>query len=151
MVIITVVDRSKVVAIDGASVFPTGLQPFSSIPRTASLVDGFSGTLLSTSQNGSTFLFESATTSSSFGESSQDFSFSGTSSSGGDTELYHRFVRSVNETLVEDVESLAGVEVGSYVRTGSVNGGRVNGGFKLASPKAALGRGFGSVKPVQTK
>lgn len=88
----TVVNRSKFVTIEGASIYPTGLRPFSAIPQTASLVDGFSGTLLSTAQNGSTFLFESATTGFTCAESYQDFSFMGSNSDEGIiTELYHRF------------------------------------------------------------
>lgn len=53
------------------------------------------------------------------------------------------FVRSIKETL-------AGLEVGSYSRTGSLDDGwEVDGGFELETPRAMLGRGPGSVKPVE--
>jgi hypothetical protein len=141
--------RGLNLAIQGTPVFPTGLQPFAAIPKSEPLVSGFSGTQLSTTQNGTAHYFGSPSvgTSSGYGSTSQEFTFKGIDLSGGvdDTELYYRNVEAVNSTIVKDYESLIGVEVSSF-------------GFPIAavpkaqtvlgtvSPKEALGRGPGSAK-----
>lgn len=143
--------RGLDLSIQGTPVFPTGLQPFANIPKSEPLVSGFSGTQLSTTQNGTAFYFgsPSAGTSSGFGSTSQEFTFSGIDVSGGvgDTELYYRNVEAVNLTIVKDYESLVGQEITSF-------------GFPIAavpkaqtvfgtmSPKEALGRGPGTAKQV---
>lgn len=135
--------------VQGTPVFPTGLQPFAQLPKSAPLVSGFSGTSLSTTQNGTASYYAdpNAGVATSFGSTSQDFSFKGIDISGGttDTELYYRSVEAVNSTIVKDYESLVGVELGSYgypvAAVGS--GQRVVG---VLSPKAALGRGPGEPK-----
>ncbi|TAQ91493.1 hypothetical protein B7494_g260 [Chlorociboria aeruginascens] len=141
------VTRGLELYVQGTSTFPTGLQPFSYIPASKSLISGFSGSYLSTSQNGSAHYFASpsAGTSSGFGSTSQVFSFTGLDASGGvsDSELYYRDVEAVNGTVIKDYESLVGAEVGSYsfplenVGTGQMVVGTI-------SPKEAIGRGPGS-------
>lgn len=135
----------------GRPVFPTGLQPFASLPLSSSLMSGFAGSKLSTTQNGtaSYFASPSAGTSSSFGTTSQEFSFNGIDASNGaiDTELYYRNVEAVNATVIRDNESLVGVEVGSY--SFPVNAvGLGQRAMGVVSPKAALGRGPGAPKSV---
>jgi hypothetical protein len=139
--------RGLDLAIQGTPVFPTGLQPFAEIPGSVPLVSGFSGSQLSTTQNGTAHYAAGGGTSSGFGSTSQVFSFSGLDSSGGvtDTELYYRNVEAVNQTIVKDYESLIGKEFSNY-------------GFPVAavpeaqvvlgtfSPKEAIGRGPGSPK-----
>lgn len=141
--------RGLNLAIQGTPVFPIGLQPFAAIPKSEPLVSGFSGTQLSTTQNGTAHYFAGGGISSGFGSTSQEFSFKGIDLSGrvGDTELYYRNVEAVNSTVVKDYESLIGVEVANF-------------GFPVAavpkaqtvlgtvSPKEALGRGPGSAKQV---
>jgi hypothetical protein len=135
--------------IQGTSVFPTGLQPFAEIPRSAPLVSGFSGTALSTTQNGSAYYFANpnAGISTTFGSTSQEFTFSGIDLSGGtaDTELYYRNVEAVNSTVVKDQENLVGQEMSTYRYSiyAVPEGLPVSG---VVSPKAALGRGPGSPK-----
>jgi hypothetical protein len=135
-------------SIQGTPVFPTGLQPFAEIPHSAPLVSGFSGTSLSTTQNGSAHYFASpsAGISSGFGSTSQEFSFKGIDVTGGaaDTELYYRNVEAVNGTVVKDYESLVGMEVATYgAPVNTVGEQTVSGAL---SPKAALGRGPGAPK-----
>ncbi|KAE8453075.1 hypothetical protein EG329_012262 [Mollisiaceae sp. DMI_Dod_QoI] len=135
--------------IQGTPVFPTGLQPFAELPQSAPLVSGFSGTSLSTTQNGTASYYASpaAGVSSSFGSTSQEFSFKGIDVNGGisDTELYYRNVEAVNSTIVKDYESLIGVELGSYgYPLEAVGSGQKAVG--VISPKAALGRGPGEPK-----
>lgn len=141
--------RGLNLATQGTPVFPTGLQPFAALSKSAPLVAGFSGSQLSTTQNGtaSYFASPSAGTSSSFGCTSQEFTFGGIDVNGGagDTELYYRNVEAVNSTVVKDYESLVGVEISSF-------------GFPVAavpkaqtvlgtvSPKEFLGRGPGIAK-----
>jgi hypothetical protein len=143
--------RGLDLSIQGQPVFPTGLQPFRYIPASAPLVSGFSGSSLSTTQNGSAHYFgsPSAGTSSGFGSTSQEFNFKGLDASGGvaDGELYYRSVEAVNSTIVKDYESLVGVEVGSYgfpveavPKTQTVMG--------VFSPKEAIGRGPGQPKQL---
>ncbi|KAG0652101.1 PNGase A large chain [Hyphodiscus hymeniophilus] len=143
--------RGLDLAVYGTPVFPTGLQPFASIPKSKPLVSGFSGTQLSTTQNGTAYYFSNATTgtSSGFGSTSQEFTFSGIDASGGvtDTELYYRNVEAVNSTIVKDDESLVGQEfrtfgfpAASVAKTQAV--------FGALTPKEALGRGPGKSKQV---
>jgi hypothetical protein len=142
--------RGLNIDVEGIAVFPTGLQPFSQLPKSASLVSGFSGTSLSTTQNGTASYYANPNlgVSSTFGSTSQEFSFKGTDVNGGSTgtELYYRNVEAVNSTIVRDYESLVGVEVGNYgFPTEAVGRGqRVVG--EVLSPKAAFGRGPGQVK-----
>ncbi|KAH8821179.1 peptide N-acetyl-beta-D-glucosaminyl asparaginase amidase A-domain-containing protein [Xylogone sp. PMI_703] len=149
--------RGLVLDISGASVFPTGLQPFASNSGSSSgsLNSGFSGTTLSTSQNGSAeyFASPSAGTSSSFGSTTQSFKFAGVDvdGSGGsvDTELYTRDVTAVNGTVVYDHETLRGGEVVTSVDiipVGLNSGGNRQEG--LISPKEAIGRGWGNARSM---
>jgi hypothetical protein len=139
--------RGLDLSIQGTPVFPSGLQPFADIPGSASLVSGFSGSQLSTTQNGSAFYFgdPNAGVSSGFGSTSQEFSFAGLDANGNtvDTELYYRSVEAVNSTIIKDYESLVGEEMGSYTfpvanvpATETVMG--------VLSPKQATGRGPGT-------
>jgi len=138
-------------AIQGTPVFPTGLQPFAHIPGSAPLVSGFSGTSLSTRQNGKAHYFASpaAGISSSFGSTSQDFSFKGVDLAGKvlDGELYYRSVEAVNGTVVRDFESLVGSEIVTY--GGPVkSAGTAQQVVGVVSPKAAIGRGPGAPKQL---
>lgn len=135
----------------GQPVFPTGLQPFASLPLSSSLVSGFAGSKLSTTQNGtaSYFASPSAGISSSFGTTSQEFSFNGIDASTGavGAELYYRNVEAVNATVISDYESLVSVVVGTYAfPVNAVGSGKRAKG--VVSPKAALGRGPGAPKSV---
>lgn len=135
----------------GKPVFPTGLQPFAQLARTAPLVSGFSGTSLSTRQNGTAFYFgaPSVGVSSGFGSTAQEFTFRGVGVSGAaaNTELYYRNVEAVNSTVVRDFESLVGSEVRSY-EVPIKNGGKPQLVAGTVSPKAALGRGAGAPKQL---
>lgn len=139
--------RGFYLSVFGNSIFPTGLQPFAYVPGSAPLVSGFSGSGLSTSQNGTAEYFgsPSAGTSSGFGTTSQDFSFSGLDSTVGatDTELYYRSVEAVNGSVVRDMETLVGVEVGAFEALENVMAVVEMGPPK--SPRQAIGRGKGSV------
>jgi hypothetical protein len=79
--------RALELSIQGTPVFPTGLQPFTEILHSAPLISGFSGTSLSTTQNGSAYYFASpsAGISSGFGSTSQEFSFKGIDVTSGAT------------------------------------------------------------------
>jgi len=133
--------------ISGQAVFPGDLQS----PLGYSSAPTFSGTSLSTTQNGTASYFASPSTgtSSSFGTTSQEFTFNGVDATSGtiDTNLYYRNVEAVNATVVRDYERFAGVEIASHgsppptVGLGSSAEG-------VTSPKAALGRGPGNPKQV---
>ena len=141
--------RGLDLAIYGTPVFPTGLQPFAVIPKSEPLVSGFSGSQLSTTQNGTAFYFGNpAGNSSGFGSTSQEFSFSGIDISGGveDTELYYRDVQAVNTTIVRDYESLIGEEIGNSFLNAAVP--KTQTVFGTMSPKEAIGRGLGTAKQV---
>ncbi|KAI9054183.1 hypothetical protein LZ554_001354 [Drepanopeziza brunnea f. sp. 'monogermtubi'] len=138
-------------AVEGNPVFPTGLQPYAQLsPDSASLdSSAFSGTSLSTRQNGTARYFGSpdAGVSRGFGSTSQVLSFKGISLSGGteDRELYFRSVDAVNATVVRDYESLVRSEIGNYeIPSDDVANAQLVLG--VVSPKAALGRGFGEQK-----
>ncbi|KAK2625122.1 hypothetical protein QTJ16_005491 [Diplocarpon rosae] len=138
-------------AIDGTSVFPSGLQNSIHMPRVASVVPSISGSFLSTRQNGTAHYFgaPSAGRSSGYGSTSQDFSFKGVSTSGtsAETELYYRSVEAVNATVVRDYESLLESEIKSYGLP-LTNAGKPPLVMGVESPKAALGRGPGIPKQL---
>lgn len=142
--------RGLNIDVQGKAVFPTGLQPFAQLPQAASLVSGFSGTSLKTTQNGTASYYAdpNAKISSTFGSTSQEFSFKGIdiNSDSADKELYYRDVEAVNATIVKDYESLFGVELGSYGYPITAVGSGQRAGGSVLSPKAALGRGPGAVK-----
>lgn len=137
--------RGNNIAILGTPVFPTGLQPFAQLPAAAALVAGFSGSSLQTTQNGSAQYFANGTTgtSSSFGSTSQVFSFGGVSADGAvaDVELYFRSVEAVNTTIVSDTERLVGAEVPRFAAPAAAP---VQSEVGLMSPKEAIGRGSGT-------
>jgi hypothetical protein len=122
------ITRSKNLAISGTSIYPSGLQAFASLPRSADMVPNFSGTTLTTTQNGTASLFQSPTTnmSLSFGSTEQVYRFGGTSASGAlgmepDTELYFRSVAAVNGSVVKDKERLVGNVVSQFGEVGTQN------------------------------
>ncbi|PQE32129.1 Peptide-N4-(N-acetyl-beta-glucosaminyl)asparagine amidase A protein [Rutstroemia sp. NJR-2017a WRK4] len=143
------ITRGMDLTVSGNSVFPSGLQPFAYLPAAAPLVSGFSGSTLSTTQNGTAHYFgsPSAGTSSGYGSTGQVFTFGGAdaNSDAVDTELYYRDVQSVNSRIVRDVERLVGVELGSYSFPVEAVGSGVK-SMGVVSAKAAIGRGKGSPK-----
>ncbi|TGO49482.1 hypothetical protein BOTNAR_0430g00070 [Botryotinia narcissicola] len=142
-----VIARGLDLLISGASVFPSGLQPFAYLPSAASLISGFSGTRLSTTQSGSAHYLGSSAGSSGYGSTSQTFEFGGLdiNNDAVDTELYYRDVEAVNSTIVYDEERLVGVEIGKYTN-GRPGGAYLSKG--VMSPKEAIGRGKGSPKQM---
>lgn len=145
--------RGLMLEVDGQPVFPTGIQPFGSIPRSAALLPTFQGTLLDTTQTGSAYYLAvpSQSTSYSSGTTEQDFYFGGVSisdSSETDTELYKRHVKAVNATVIEDQETLVGVSIGDYsYPIDSVGTGMLSQGTAPVTVKAMLGRGPGDSDP----
>ncbi|KAI9642881.1 hypothetical protein NHQ30_008615 [Ciborinia camelliae] len=142
-----IITRGLDLLISGTSVFPSGLQPFAYLPSSAALVSGFSGTHLSTTQDGSAHYLGTSAGSSGFGSTSQVFGFSGLDGNGDtmDTELYYRDVEAVNSTIVHDVERLVGAEIASYSNSRS---GGAYWSQSVMSPKEAIGRGKGNPKPM---
>ncbi|KAK6604674.1 peptide-n4-(n-acetyl-beta-glucosaminyl)asparagine amidase a [Botrytis cinerea] len=142
-----VITRGLDLLISGASVFPSGLQPFAYLPSSASLISGFSGTRLSTTQSGSAHYLGTSAGSSGYGSTSQTFVFGGsdTNNDAIDAELYYRDVEAVNSTIVYDEERLVGVEIGKY-KNGRPGGAYLSKG--VMSAKEAIGRGKGSPKQL---
>lgn len=142
-----VLTRGLNVKYQGTPVFPTGLQPFAVLAASAPLVGALSGSELSTTQNGTAnyFASPSAGVSTSFGTTSQEFTFSGSSTRGEftDIELYYRSVAATNGTVTRDKESLIGTEIGDYVGTAAGGKSYIVG---VKSPKEILGRGPGRTK-----
>lgn len=117
--IIAEVNRGKDIVTIGQSVFPTGLEAFSSATAIRPAYKSFQGASLSTTQNGNaTYLAnETSSTSFSFGSTTQDMTFSGITYGvqrntqgfpliDGSRELFTRHVVAENGTVVEDDETL---------------------------------------------
>jgi hypothetical protein len=115
------VDRSKNVQTLGQLAFPSGLQTFSVKGSTQPSLASFSGTSSTTRQNGTASYLSVPALKKSFGSGTteQDLSFAGIEASPSDiqaglpkiedsTELYHRHVVAVNNSVVEDEESSSG-------------------------------------------
>ncbi|TEY31814.1 hypothetical protein BOTCAL_0774g00020 [Botryotinia calthae] len=142
-----VITRGLDLLVFGASVFPSGLQPFAYLPSSASLISGFLGTRLSTTQSGSAYYLGTSAGSSGYGSTSQTYVFGGMDINNDaiDAELYYRDVESVNSTIVYDEERLVGVEIGKYTN-GRTGGAYLSQG--VMSAKEAIGRGKGSPKQM---
>lgn len=144
----------------GCSIFPSGIQTFNvsspsifNIPGRASpdhfqlltILPGFRGALLSTTQKGSAKFRAAKNRSYSFGTTEQDFSFQGAQFDfeGGTTyELYKRHVLAVNFTVVEDSQTL----VGDTLRIHTAEPGETPPVAEEFSVRAILGRGPGKTK-----
>lgn len=139
--------QGKQVYVEGAAVFPDGLEAFSE-GDTATLGARYAGSLLNTTKDGTAYFFEYAddTVSTGYGSADQVFSFGGFTGSGGsiestpDQELYYRHVTAVNSTVVFDEQELAGSSTGAgptEISTG-------NSEYKEAYAQAPLVGGRGS-------
>lgn len=113
------------VYVEGAAVFPDGLEAFSTQGGTTSY---YTGSLVNTTKNGVAYFFEYADDSSSsgYGSADQVFSFGGfRGASGGsvdampDEQLYYRHVEAANSTVTADIEVLSGSSAVASNPTGS--------------------------------
>ncbi|KAH0846196.1 hypothetical protein AYO21_11059 [Fonsecaea monophora] len=103
--------RGQTIEISGRSVLPTGLESFNA-PYSEE-AQRFSGSRLTTSQNGSAEYFSHGNASISPGATQQELSLFGIQDSGLETgsanlvELYRRHVLAVNDTLLQDEVSFS--------------------------------------------
>jgi hypothetical protein len=134
----------------GNSIYPSGLESFSSLPSTNTKDDpsSYSGSYLRTAQNGTAYYFSSPFTGTglSFGSTEQDFVF-GAVNPRFSEELYSRNVAAANGTVVRDEETLVGVTIGDYAGPDPPIKGMGPQGA-VGSPKEAIGRGPGQSKPA---
>jgi len=149
-------DRGQSIKIAGQPVFPSGLQSFNVLPSVQRGFPQFQGSNLYTTQNGSAVYQASpaAGIATSYGTTAQDMVFSGIEISStypsfffpsisGSQELYHRYVKAVNSTLVEDDESLIGRPFNNFIgpSPGVLPPSRSHVAF--GSQKRIMGRGRG--------
>ena len=146
----------------GPSVFPSGIQTFnvtspssydtgsyrypSTTKLSADIIPRFSGASISTTQTGEAGYLSGSNGTYSFGNTEQDFSFKGAEGGSLDAtyELYHRHVKAVNGSVVQDEQTLIGKTYTVPSGRQSRHGDRmVAGGSNV---KAALGRGPGKPK-----
>jgi hypothetical protein len=124
-----VVIHGKDVKTLGQPVFPTGLESFTPAEHAKFRLPRFEGARLYTTQNGTATYLANGTSQASFsyGTTEQDYTFSGlqVSSNGtphrfpkidGSSELFHRYVKAVNGTVVEDDGLLLGDTLGHPYR-----------------------------------
>lgn len=107
--------------VQGAAVFPTGLEAFAAGVRRTAGRKFKGGSLLSTSRDGTAAFFQTGDgkNSSGYGTTNQVFHFGGVSGAGTlgsapDVELYFRNVTAVNGTVVYDDEKVADVHTAGY-------------------------------------
>lgn len=101
------------VYVEGAAVFPDGLEAFSEGSGQAS--PKYAGSLVDTTKDGTAYFFQYAdrSNSSGYGSTDQVFSFGGFTAPGGsidatpDQELYRRHVAATNSTVTQDEEFVA--------------------------------------------
>jgi hypothetical protein len=132
----------------GNSIYPSGLESFSSLPSTKGNLSSYSGSYLRTLQNGTAYYFSSPSTGTgmSYGSTEQDFVF-GAANPGVSVELYTRDVAAVNGTIVRDKETLVTMTVGDYTGPDPPIKGMGPQGA-AGNPKQAIGRGPGQSKPA---
>lgn len=142
------VDRVKDVDTVGSAVFPSGLESFSVAQALRPQYPAFQGASLSTTQNGTATYIANATSlaSFSFGTTAQDMVFSGIEVSrgnansfppvSGSTELFHRYVKASNGSVVQDDETLIGSSIPHrHGHAGSTHG------FGVGGIRGQLGHG----------
>jgi hypothetical protein len=108
--------RSKIQSVSGSTIYPSGLQPFTVLPESSSLVLTLVGTSLTDTQTGNATLLltpGNVNKSLSFGSTQQEMRFGGVSAQGAlgmepDTELFYRKVQAVNGSVRTDVQRLVG-------------------------------------------
>lgn len=108
--------QGKKVYVEGAAVFPDGLEAFSEGEGATTLGAKYAGSLANTTKDGTAYFFEYAddTVSTGYGSSDQVFSFGGFTGDGGsidatpDEQLYYRHVTAVNSTVTYDLQELEG-------------------------------------------
>jgi len=150
-------ERGQSIKIAGQPVFPSGLQSFDVLPSIQRGFPQFQGSNLYTTQNGSAVYQASpaAGIATTYGTTAQDMVFSGIEVSStspsfyfpsvrGSQELYHRYVKAVNSTLIEDDESLIGRPFYTFIGSpqGDIPPSRSHVAF--GSQKRVMGRGRGS-------
>ncbi|PIA92569.1 Peptide-N4-(N-acetyl-beta-glucosaminyl)asparagine amidase A [Cercospora beticola] len=119
------VNRSKNMQTIGRLAFPIGIEPYAAVNASQAEFTAFQGAALRTSQNGSAYYTANQTehTSYGYGNTTQHMSLFGVrSSEDSDSdgmpkithtkELFHRQVLAVNDSVVQDEESLMGVSIG---------------------------------------
>ncbi|ROV96264.1 hypothetical protein VMCG_07690 [Cytospora schulzeri] len=139
--------QGKQVYVEGAAVFPDGLEAFSE-GDTATLGPKYAASLLNTTKDSTAYFFEYAddTVSFGYGTADQVLSFGGFTGSGGsidatpDQELYYRHVKAANSTIVYDEQNLAGSSTDAGL-TGISSGGSE---YKEAYAQTPLDGGKGS-------
>ncbi|KAE9382175.1 hypothetical protein N431DRAFT_320852 [Stipitochalara longipes BDJ] len=137
-IFVAAVARTKSQTVLGSTIYPSGLQPFASLPQSSSLVLTLAGTSLANTQTGNATLLLTpgdVNKTFSFGTTQQQMRFGGVSAQGAlgmepDTELFFRSVKAVNGTVKEDVQRLVGKGVVDFSQadvdaesTGGVNVG----------------------------
>ncbi|POS87398.1 hypothetical protein EPUL_001112 [Erysiphe pulchra] len=108
--------RGLTLTIGGTSVYPTGIEPFLQNSGTDQI------TYLHTTQNGTAFYSSSKSSkeSRSYGQTSQDFSFHGSSDGSQMRELYYRNVAAMNDSLTYDHERILGKDLNYPMNVGSI-------------------------------
>lgn len=121
------VSRGITLQIEGPSVHPTGLEPFSVLTDTSSIISNSAGSTLNTNANSTASLITLQNGSTTFGSTEQDFAFGSLSQSGAmgsdNTELYRRIVGAVNGSVVKNMEVVAGTMVSDFNNGTAVEGG----------------------------
>lgn len=136
--------RSKSIAVQGESIYPSGLQPFAALPQSSQLVLTLASTTYTNTQNGTAILFldpRNANNSFTSGSTDQTMRFGGKSAQGElgmepDIELYFRKVAAANGSVRTDVERLVGKGV---VRNGAGTMGNTSAAIGMGV-EAAVGR-----------
>lgn len=110
------ITRGLTLTIEGTSVYPTGIEAFLQNSENDQI------THLQTMQNGTAFYSSSKSSkaSTSFGETSQDFIFLGSSGGAEMRELYYRNVAAMNDTLTYDHQRILGRDLNYPVSVASV-------------------------------
>ncbi|RKF55914.1 Peptide-N4-asparagine amidase A [Erysiphe neolycopersici] len=110
------ITRGLTLTIGGTGVHPTGIEPF----LQNSVNDQV--THLHTTQNGTAFYSssKSSKTSTSYGETSQNFNFLGSSGGSQMRELYSRNVAAINDTLTYDHERILGRDLNYPMSVGII-------------------------------
>jgi Peptide N-acetyl-beta-D-glucosaminyl asparaginase amidase A len=138
--------RSKIQSVSGATIYPSGLQPFAMLPQSSSLILTLAGTSLTNTQTGNATLLLTpgdVNKTLSFGSTQQEMRFGGVSSQGAlgmepDTELFYRKVQAVNGSVRTDVQRLVGRGVVDFRQADGE--GEAEGQAESVGMEAAVGR-----------
>lgn len=140
----TLVNRGLSLQVEGTSIYPTGLEPWTVVPKTAAVASAASGSILDTTSKHNSYLVvnETGFVVDSYGATDQKLSF-GALAAAVKTELYNQYNFAVNYSIARHTEAVFGAQISDYTNATALAIGNAN--QPAAGSTAKRGAGGGAV------